>query len=46
MFDGRVIREASLSETPHYQLMRNFVMNPKAMMDEVFAAVDAELAAD
>ena len=46
MFDGRVIREASLSETPHYQLMRNFVMNPKAMMDEVFAEVDAELAAD
>ena len=33
MFDGRVIREASLSETPHYQLTRNFVMNPKAMMD-------------
>ena len=46
MFDGRVIREVSLSETPHYQLMRNFVMNPKAMMDEVFAAVDAELAGD
>jgi predicted ATPase len=46
MFDGRVIREVSLSETPHYQLMRNFVMNPKAMMDEVFAAVDAELAED
>jgi predicted ATPase len=44
MFDGRVIREASLSETPHYQLTRNFVMNPKAMMDELFAEVDAELA--
>jgi predicted ATPase len=43
MFDGRVIREASLSETPHYQLMRNFVMNQKAMMDELFAEVDAEL---
>jgi predicted ATPase len=43
MFDGRVIREASLSETPHYQLTRNFVMNPKAMMDELFAEVDAEL---
>jgi predicted ATPase len=46
MFDGRVIREASLSETPHYQLTRSFVMNPKAMMDEVFAEVDAELAED
>ena len=44
MFDGRVIREASLSETPHYQLTRNFVMNPKAMMDELFAEVAAELA--
>jgi predicted ATPase len=44
MFDGRVIRQVSLSETPHYQLMRNFVMNPKAMMDEVCAEVDAELA--
>jgi predicted ATPase len=44
MFDGRVIREASLSETPHYQLTRNFVMNPKAMMDELFAEVEAELA--
>jgi predicted ATPase len=43
MFDGRVIREAALSETPHYQLTRNFVMNPKAMMDELFAEVDAEL---
>ncbi|MEZ5829774.1 MAG: AAA family ATPase [Dongiaceae bacterium] len=46
MFDGRVIREAALSETPHYQLMRQFVMNPKAMMDDVFAAVEAELAED
>ena len=46
MFDGRAIREVSLSETPHYQLMRNFVMNPKATMDEVFAEVDAELAKD
>jgi predicted ATPase len=46
MFDGRVIREAALSETPHYQLTRNFVMNPKAMMDELFAEVDAELAED
>jgi predicted ATPase len=44
MFDGRVIREAALSETPHYQMTRNFVMNPKAMMDELFAKVDAELA--
>jgi predicted ATPase len=44
MFDGRVIREVSLSETPHYQLTREFVMNPKAMMDELFAEVDAELA--
>ena len=44
MFDGRVIREAALSETPHYQLTRQFVMNPKAMMDEIFAEVDAELA--
>ncbi len=44
MFDGRVIREAALSETPHYQLTRNFVMNPKAMMDELFAEVEAELA--
>lgn len=44
MFDGRVIREAALSETPHYQLTRNFVMNPKATMDELFAEVDAELA--
>jgi predicted ATPase len=46
MFDGRVIREAALSETPHYQLTRNFVMNPKAMMEELFAEVDAELAGD
>jgi predicted ATPase len=46
MFDGRVIREVSLSETPHYQLTRNFVMNPKAMMDELFAEVDQELAAE
>ena len=46
MFDGRVIREVSLSETPHYQMMRNFVMNPKAMMDEIFAEVDAALAED
>jgi len=37
MFDGRVIREVSLSETPHYQLTREFVMNPKAMMDALFA---------
>ena len=44
MFDGRVIREVALSETPHYQLTREFVMNPKAMMDEIFAEVDAELA--
>jgi predicted ATPase len=46
MFDGRVIREVALSETPHYQLTREFVMNPKAMMDELFAQVDAELAAE
>jgi predicted ATPase len=46
MFDGRVIREVALSETPHYQLTREFVMNPKAMMDELFAQVDAELAED
>jgi predicted ATPase len=46
MFDGRVIREVSLSETPHYQLTRAFVMNPKAMMDELFAEVDEELAAE
>ncbi len=46
MFDGRLIREASLSETPHYQLTRSFVMNPKAMMDELFAEVQAELAED
>jgi hypothetical protein len=39
-----VIREVNLSETPHYQLTRAFVMNPKAMMDELFAEVDAELA--
>jgi predicted ATPase len=44
MFDGRMIREVSLSETPHYQLTRAFVMNPKAMMDELFAEVNAELA--
>jgi predicted ATPase len=44
MFDGRVIRDVALSETPHYQLTREFVMNPKAMMDELFAEVDAELA--
>jgi len=46
MFDGRVIRDVALSETPHYQLTREFVMNPKAMMDELFAQVDAELADD
>lgn len=44
MFDGRVIREVALSETPHYRMMRDFVLNPKATMDEVFAEVDAELA--
>lgn len=42
MFDGRVIREVALSETPHYQLTREFVMNPKAMMDRLFAEVEAE----
>jgi len=42
MFDGRVIRDVALSETPHYQLTREFVMNPKAMMEELFAEVDAE----
>jgi hypothetical protein len=41
-----VIREVSLSETPPYQLTRNFVMNPKATMDALFAEVDAELAAE
>jgi predicted ATPase len=46
MFDGRVIREVALSETPHYQLTREFVMNPKAMMDALFAEVEAELAED
>jgi hypothetical protein len=46
MFDGRVIREVSLSETPHYQLTREFVMNPKATMDQLFAEVEAELAED
>ena len=46
MFDGRVIRDVALSETPHYQLTREFVMNPKAMMDDLFAEVDAELAAE
>jgi len=46
MFDGRVIRDVALSETPHYQLTREFVMNPKAMMDQLFAQVDAELAED
>ena len=46
MFDGRVIREVSLSETPHYQLTRAFVMNPKAMMDQLFAEVDEALAAE
>ena len=46
MFDGRVIREVSLSETPHYQMTREFVMNPKAAMDALFAEVDAELAED
>jgi predicted ATPase len=42
MFDGRAIRDVALSETPHYQLTREFVMNPRAMMDELFAEVDAE----
>jgi predicted ATPase len=46
MFDGRVIRDVALSETPHYQLTREFVMNPKAMMNELFAQVEAELAED
>jgi len=46
MFDGRVIRDVALSETPHYQLTREFVMNPKAMMDALFAEVQAELAED
>ena len=46
MFDGRVIRDVALSETPHYQLTREFIMNPKVVMDELFAQVDAELAED
>lgn len=46
MFDGHVIREVALSETPHYQLTREFVMNPKATMDQLFAEVEAELAED
>jgi len=44
--DGRVIRDLEGAQTPHYQLTRNFVMNPKAMMDELFAEVAAELAED
>jgi predicted ATPase len=42
MFDGRVIRDVALSETPHYQLTREFVMNPKAMMDRLFAEVESD----
>ncbi len=40
MFDGRVIRDVSLSETPHFQLTREFVMNPKGMMDRLFAEAE------
>lgn len=46
MFDGRVIREVAVSETPHYQLTREFVANPNATMNRLFEEVDAENAAD
>jgi len=36
LFDGRVVREVSLSETPHYRIMRDFMNNPAMMMQRLF----------
>ena len=36
LFDGTVVREVSLSETPHYRIMRDFMNNPAMMMERLF----------
>ncbi len=36
LFDGRVVREVALSETPHYRIMRDFMNNPAMMMQRLF----------
>jgi predicted ATPase len=36
LFDGKVVREVSLSETPHYRIMRDFMNNPAIMMERLF----------
>jgi predicted ATPase len=36
LFDGKVVREVSLSETPHYRIMRDFMNNPTIMMERLF----------
>jgi len=37
LFDGKVLRPVSLSETPHYRLMREFFNNPVRMLEDMFA---------
>lgn len=36
LFDGRVVREVALSETPHYRIVRDFMNNPAMMMQRLF----------
>lgn len=36
LFDGKVVREVALSETPHYRIMRDFMNNPAIMMERLF----------
>ena len=46
MLDGRVHPRGGAQRDAHGRPARNFVMNPKAMMGELFAEVDAEPAED
>ncbi len=39
LFDGKVVREVTLSETPHYRVMRDFMNNPTMMMERLFEEV-------
>jgi len=36
LFDGKVVREVTLSETPHYRIMRDFMNNPTMMLERLF----------
>ena len=36
LFDGKVVREVPLSETPHYRILRDFMNNPALMMERLF----------